>query len=1186
MGPVLLLIPAFILMLALLARPPRRVEGFLLACTLCGMILIAWVTWQAKTSQPDPAEVNINAASSARIAQKTGVPLDVAEAVVRQRTIEGGFPSLADVPTLGRVSESVRAHVERLTRDKDYKALRAIARSGKFADTDRPIGADRPGLLPSLDLRMRALQALPEPPLALDKSPRAVLLSWIDDEAVVDRILQFRATEWRPYPGEILRISDIPAVPTSKVVLRTPEEAFKLYWVTVFALVAAVLAVHLYLRARMPTCDQMILPLIGGLAVLGVVMLFSVSSPLRVSSAAMGLSVLYGGSQPKYVGLAVAGLIGLAVMPFASRLIKLIGKDEAQGALVVAVLAPLAANFLAKLGAGGVMVVVIAGAVAAFVLRRSSIGAPAQHARAIVFGRYLAVGIAITAALTVGRIVAGRSGYAPFLEFAKVALIVYTARLCTEHDLFLGGKLRRLPASAVIPFVSVWLAALVLTMLAREMGVLLLLWMPCILLLGFAFSWREIAGGLALLVIGGMIVLWLGFGPFPDRVAMWLDPWHYTPIADHAFSGQMAQAYHRIASVPSPISGLGLGRGTPADIATNTQDLVLPMYFEQLGFPGVALVVVVFLALVHRMFRVALGARNRFDHWLSLGFASAFGVQTAYILGANFGAWPLTGVTLAPIAFGKAACLTAFVMAGGALGASASADAVAAPHVPQKRRRIAACVFAAMAVLCIYSAGKALKIGVIDRDANALAHYSPRDARNSRINAKLAVLPRGRILARTDSTSYDSTKPLAGPKDSGSGRIYSLGPAAWPVVGVSCPYGSTGGEGKWLNRLTGVYDLVRGNSVQGSDALELALLEQWRAEHHPLWSASSEWDEKLVPRDVQTTIISSLQLDAYRRLSDYLSGSVSHSGSRTRKGAILITDVRTGEYLAKVQFPSVDPNVLGSGWRTWDTYATSPAGYLDPNGQMIDLVDSTDRAPGSTAKINTIMALYESGMGGRKFWCGPGVRVNGRMIRDFHDGSHGWVDAEGIIKYSCNRGAAQAAEAVGPRKLLALYRERLRYSLPHMDRPATYFRAEYEKIAFGQVISASLKEMMTSVTAVARCGEAIDLHLMRTPDDEVEKWRVCSPVTAAAVKRCMVSAAKPGGTAYTVYRGAVAWPSKTGSAEVAGAKRTDAWFVGFAPADDPRVAFVLWVEEDGTGGNMAKNLGLMPLVSHALEATK
>lgn len=1186
MGAILLLFTGFILLAYSLARPPRRIEGALLACMLAGMGLFAYVTWQAKTSEPDPKDVNINTATVAELARATDIPADIAESVVRVRQLHGGFRSLSDVPILGFAGDSARSQINRLAADKKWETLRTIARTGKLPGKRNPKPTEHPyGLFPALDLRMRAVQALPDPPFDLTKSPRTVLLAYIDNEAVVDRIIQFRTLEWEPTAGEILRISDIPAVPLDKVVLRTEKEAYNLYWATIGVLMLAILGVHLYLRAKRPAADEMILPLMGGLGLLGVIMLFSVSSPLKVAAAMPGLPLIYGGSQPKYVGLATAMLLGLIAMPFAHKLTRLIGKNEAQGALVIAVLAPLAANLLARWGTTGLVVLIVVSGIIASSLRKVVPEGAGDSTRAVTFGRYLMAGIIITAAMTIGRLVAGKGGYAPFLEFAKLALIVYTARLCTEHDFFLGGRLRRLPASAVIPFVSVWLVALVLTLLAREMGILLLMWIPCILLLGFAFSWREIAVGLVLLVIGGAIVLWLGIGPFPDRVAMWLDPWNYTPVTDRPYSAQMAQAFHRMASVPSPIAGLGLGKGTPADIATNTQDLVLPLYYEQFGFTGIALVIVMLLALVHRMFRSALAARDRFDHWMALGFAAAYGVQTIYTLGANFGAWPLTGVTLAPLAFGKAACLAAFIMAGALLGITA--DAGPAGYVPEKRRRTIAWVFAGMSMLGIYAAGKAVKIGVLDKDSNALAHYSSRQTMNSRIRARLAKLERGKILARANSDSYSSVKVLAETKEMTSDRIYRLGPAAWPVVGVSCDFGSTGGEHLWLSRLTGAYDLVNEELGRGpADALEVALLDQWRARHHPLWPARSEWDGKLAPRNVQTTIVSSLQLDAYRRLSDYLEGSVFRSGNRTRKGAILIADVRTGEYLVKVQYPSIDPNVLTSGWKTWDSYASDPSGYLDPNGHIIDLVDHTDRAPGSTAKINTIMALLESGQGNKKFLCKPGIKVNGRVIRDFNEGVHGWVSAEEIIKYSCNRGAAQAAEAVGHRRLLSLYRERLRYELPHMDRPSNVFRSHYEKIAFGQVMSASLRELMTTLCAIGRGGEAIELHLVRKPAEELERWRVCSPETAASLKRYMTSAAKRGGTAYTVYNGAVAWPSKTGSAEVAGAKKTDAWFVGLAPAEKPRVAFVLWVEEDGTGGNMAKNLGLMSLVSRALKATE
>ncbi|HPP74267.1 MAG TPA: FtsW/RodA/SpoVE family cell cycle protein, partial [Armatimonadota bacterium] len=993
MLPILLLVVSLIVLTAIFARAPRRAEGLLIAYLMPCLAFFAYVTWHNKTAELNHTGVNINTATPAEIAQATGIHLELAELLTEYRETNGRYSSLSSIPTLGSASIADRKDIRQLSEKKDWKTLGEIANTGKIPDSARPglikgvVRAANPGqkqssgLLPEMDLRARAIQAQPDPEIDLAKSPREILLGVLGNEAVVDRIIQFRRTEWRPAPGEVLRISDIPAVPKDKIVLRTKEEATQLFWLVIFLLIGFVIGLHVHLKRRNSTADEFLLPLMGALGVLSVIMLFSVSSPLKVPAAVPGIPLLFGSAQPKYIGQALAVFLGLALLPFAYRGVRFIERSATMEVLALAALGPLAANVFASSGAGSIPAILICGALIAAGLYRMERRKSAQ---------YTAVGTIVIALLAIGRILAGRSGYAPFFEFGKIALIIYTARLCAEHDFFFGGKLKQLPSSAVVHFVSVWLVAILLTLLVKDMGVLLLLWVPCILLIGFAFSRREVLAGLAMLLIGAKIVQLLSLGPFQDRVAMWLNPWTYIPTSGYAFSSQMAQALHRIASVPSPIAGMGLGRGTLASIATDTQDVILPLYFEQLGFIGVALVVLIYLVIMHRLFRIGVHAQDRFSHWLCLGFASVFAVQSVYMIGANFGAWPLTGVTLAPIAFGKAACFSAFVMVWISLGVSETAGESPAGHVPKKRVRTIGWVFAGLILLSLWSVGKALKIGVIDRDVNALAHYGPGRVMNSRIAAKLASLPRGSILARGMSSSYKNTKVLAGQDKNINTRIYTLGPAAWPVVGVTGPFGTTGGESLWRSYLTGTHALVQKGSVVENPqiTLETALLSKWRAEHHPLWRASSEWDERLEPQDVQTTIISSLQLEAYRRLSDYLSGSLHRNGLRPRKGAILIVDVRTGEYLAKVQYPSVDPNMIRSGWIAWDRFVTSPNGYVDSNGQIIDLVDNTDRAPGSTAKLNTIMALLSSGQGKAKFYCAPGIKVNGHRINDFGDAAH------------------------------------------------------------------------------------------------------------------------------------------------------------------------------------------------------
>lgn len=108
MGAILLLFTGFILLAYSLARPPRRIEGALLACMLAGMGLFAYVTWQAKTSEPDPKDVNINTATVAELARATDIPADIAESVVRVRQFHVTF-----VP-----NELIRALISRLTRQR------------------------------------------------------------------------------------------------------------------------------------------------------------------------------------------------------------------------------------------------------------------------------------------------------------------------------------------------------------------------------------------------------------------------------------------------------------------------------------------------------------------------------------------------------------------------------------------------------------------------------------------------------------------------------------------------------------------------------------------------------------------------------------------------------------------------------------------------------------------------------------------------------------------------------------------------------------------------------------------------------------------------------------------------------------------------------------------------------------
>ncbi len=1078
------------------------------------------------------------------------------------------------------------------------------------------------GLFPTMDLQVRAAALLPDPPFTLDRSSRSQLVVALGNRSVVLRVVQARTMDDAP----VRHLSDVSSVPESKIVLRSPGTAVQLFVGIMGLLLVVFVAGHLYLRSARSLADPLLWPLFAGMSILGVLMLFAVTPPLTARGNAW--PGLY--SVPEYVGQGMVVALAMLLLPLAPRLLQLgerVGSRWLGGLLGAAILVP---NVLSDMGRVPVLALgAVAVALAAYALQVSrmrslpvpkkrivsvnstgeetpvlpaaegegfssvfvsdpspptpweppSLSPPDVERSSPPLKTLLPILIpallllALVAGLTLARISSGKTGYAPLVELSKVLLILFTARVCSEYEFFLGEGLGDLPARSKWELIGCWLAAMTLALLSNDLGFLLLLWIPFTLLLSLSIGrrWPAVAG-LAGLLVGAALLSASGHTRFPERVTAWLDPWD-------APSTQMAEAFQRMASVPSVAAGTGLGHGTRLTVSTDARDVILPLYFEHLGWVGLAMVVLLLLLGIHRLFHVGLRAREPFAHWVSLGFGCVFAVQTVYMVGAGFGAWPLTGMTLAPLASGKAAAFFTLLMA--LLALAASAEPAGAMSVERRSRaRFVSVAFAAFAGLMLYSVVKLGKNVVVERQQTALHPIG--GASNRRAMAEKASLRTGRIMGRKRGLAYDagnlavlaeSFRTPAGEER----RNYPYAAPSFPVVGVAAEGHRVGGEAEWRNRLTGLDAFLDRSRMSlppetGNDRL---LLDLWMRKRHPLWPS----EEKIVPQDAQTTIITRMQQSAYDALKKHLQNTQARSGLRVRKGAMLVADVKTGEVLAYVQYPAPNPQVMSEDY---DSIAHDTAGYLDPNGQLVDLVRHTDRAPGSTAKINTMMAFAEAGEAGRTFNCAPGITVNGYPIRDHDNQNHGRVGLREILKYSCNRGASQAADAIGSDALYEQYR-RLRYSLPHMTRPEDTFSRYYQQIAFGQVMSSSLWEIGTSVAAVVRGGEAIELHLLKKPTEKVEKWRVCSQRTASLVADGMTAVTEYGGTAYAVYQGRHDWPSKTGSAEVAGAKETDAWFVGYAPRRNPSLAFVVWAEEDGTGSGLARSIGVSSLIEGFLK---
>ncbi|MBI3946578.1 MAG: FtsW/RodA/SpoVE family cell cycle protein [Armatimonadetes bacterium] len=1225
-----------------LARPPRGREGALLAAAAPLLLFLAGVAWRNKQPDLDPrGRINLNAATASELASAADVPPSLAEATIRWRDERNGgrFRSLGWIPSLGQADRRDRLEIAALARaaspgrakenaDAARQAterLRVVARTGRLDDRHR--AGDR-GLQPDLHRKWLAARAL-HPDLALDRASRGRLVAVLGDADAVDRILQWRTL----IPNRAFDLPDVLAVPSQRIVLRDAGAVGRwLRWAVGLPLALALL-LHLLLRARAPDWDPVLLPAFAALGVLAVIVLFAVSRPLTDPLLPFFVpGILF----PEFVrqGLALSlALAGVAAWLALPRRAHRRAREELHriaehfwlwGALAFCLLAAnLAAGVIGRLGIfGWLLVVSVPAGAAAFCLRRR-ISPPA----AAVIGAGLVV-------ILLGARLQARGFGVLYIESAKLALALFLAAFAARHDALLPDHFHHIPTPALRAALFWFAGCCALVAATGDLGFLLVLWLPAGLLASImlrrawplAFCLGTVAAaGVLLYAAAPALQGALGWDvAFPERWRMFRDPWH-------GASDQAANALFRIASVPTVLAGTGLARGFRPESTADVRDIALPFYFENLGALGLALVLGIYLVLLHRMFAIGVGARDAFPRWLALGSACILSVQSAYAFAASANLLPLTGITSAPLASGAAATIGMGVMVAAAMAAGAGEWRRPARSLA----RSTGWVYALAGGLIVLTFFRYAQIALAGSSSVALLTYEGQEGRgrheNSRIGEAAGELPSAEILCRRDGTSWEPENLIAaarsvsddwrpetgvGPDAAGlpspvsgpaSVRRYQdglPGEALLPAVGLRTPYGwAEGSERAWEDLLGGV----------SSDSLSVldpharwrrakkGLLQRWQASHHPFLAPPPPE----APEPLRLTLVASLQEAAYRRLKAYLE-TVDRArplpGGQPRRGVLAICDVRTGEYLAAAQAPSFQPNEALADWRRLDDLLHRQPYVLADN------LRGTLRAPGSAAKINTIAALLEAkpALRGKRYLCAPHVTPG---ISCMGGVNHGWVTPLRIVQVSCNRGALQAARDAGWVNLMAAY-QRQQYRFADADRARfgivrpgegtegkdrgaeADFREYHRFIAFGQVVACSVDEMMRSACALANGGRLVSPHWRTAaPVWEARVWR---PEVADTVSWWLLEVAGQGGTAYRVWAGGSRYPSKTGSAQT-GQPESDAWFVTYGPWNPskgvrPRIAIIAWAERvgskgrllEGTGSDMARQVGVPALMAESL----
>lgn len=251
-------------------------------------------------------------------------------------------------------------------------------------------------------------------------------------------------------------------------------------------------------------------------------------------------------------------------------------------------------------------------------------------------------------------------------EFAKVLLALFFATYLAANRTALAltgrpviGRLRLLPGRVLAPILAIWLLSVGVLVLERDLGTSLLFFGLFVIMLFVAtgrIGW--IAVGLLLAGLGAYAV-----GTFEphvhSRVEDWLNP--FASIEEGRGPGQLAQSLFAFGAGELLGTGLGHGHSILIGFAAKS-DFILATAGEELGFAGLAAILLLYGLLVARGFGAGLALRDPFGRLLATGLASIVALQVFVITGGVTGLIPLTGMAMPFLAQGGSSVVTNWVI--------------------------------------------------------------------------------------------------------------------------------------------------------------------------------------------------------------------------------------------------------------------------------------------------------------------------------------------------------------------------------------------------------------------------------------------------------------------------------------------------------------------------------------------
>lgn len=312
-----------------------------------------------------------------------------------------------------------------------------------------------------------------------------------------------------------------------------------------------------------------------------------------------------------------------------------------------------------------------------------------------------------------------------------------------------------------------------------------------------------------------------------------------------------------------------------------------------------------------------------------------------------------------------------------------------------------------------------------------------------------------------------------------------------------------------------------------------------------------------------------------------------------QRGAVVALDPRDGRVLAMASAPTFNlQDVVSGGFDAIAARTDSP---------LVNRATGSRNAPGSTFKVVTATEALSSGIyrPDSRFQGGEAYDTPGGPIRNFGGRTFGPHDLTFALTNSVNTTFAEIGDTLGADRMAEAmeafgFGQRPAIDLPTADvlpsgryegqtlLPTAEQGMDVARLAIGQErLVATPLQMAMVASAVANDGVLMQPRLLdRVIDrggavvrrsDATPAGEAMSPETAEQLTEMMTNVVRDGtGTQAALVDVDVTVAGKTGTAETGDPTLNNAWFIGFAPAEEPTIAVAVMVEATtGQGGSVA-----------------